>query len=119
MERAYFIQHKGERILILDGSSCTVEDAPAHLAKAREIIRSQPEKSVYTLTDLTNARFIDKIAADMKETIAGNRPYVYAAAMVGVTGLKQILLNSVLKLTGRKLALFNTVEQAKDWLVAQ
>jgi calcineurin-like phosphoesterase family protein len=119
MERVYFIQHKGKKILIIDGSNCTVEEAPATLAKAREVIRSQPEKSVYTLTDLTNARFDDKIALDMKETIAGNKPYVYAAAVVGVTGLKQIFLNSVIKLTGRKLALFNTVEQAKDWLAEQ
>jgi hypothetical protein len=119
VERVYFIQHKVKKILLIDGSNCTIEEAPAALAKAREIIRSRPEKSVLTLTDLTNARFNDKIAAEMKETISGNKPYVYAAAVVGVTGLKQIFLNSILKLTGRKLALFNTVEQAKDWLAEQ
>ena len=32
---------------------------------------------------------------------------------------KKILFNSLLKLTGRKLTLFDTAEQAKDWLAEQ
>jgi hypothetical protein len=38
---------------------------------------------------------------------------------VGVTGLKQVLLNAVIKLSGRKLTAFNTLAEAKDWLSAQ
>lgn len=119
MERVYFIQHRGKKILFIDGSNCTVEEAPAHLAKARDVIRSQPEKSVYTLTDMTNARFNDEVAEEMKKNVAGNKPFVVAATVVGVTGLKKIFFNSLLKLTGRKLTLFDTAEQAKDWLAEQ
>jgi len=37
----------------------------------------------------------------------------------GITALKQILYNSIVKLTGKKLTLFDTLEQAKDWLAEQ
>jgi hypothetical protein len=55
----------------------------------------------------------------MKEFVIHNKPYVVAAAVVGVTGLKQVILNAVMKLSGRKLTAFNTLAAAKDWLAAQ
>jgi hypothetical protein len=36
-----------------------------------------------------------------------------------VTGLKQVILNTVMKLSGRKLTAFHTLAEAKDWLAAQ
>ena len=117
MERVSFIQHKGKKILYIDASNVNIEEALAVIAKARETIRSQPEKSVFILTNLTNARFDDKVTAAMKEYVAGNKPYVAKSAVVGVTGLKQILYNAIMKFSGRKVVMFNTQDQAKEWLV--
>lgn len=119
MASASFIQHKGRKILYLDGSNCNAEEALTLIATARDIIRSQPEKSLYTFTDITNSRFNEKVTEAMKEYVAGNKPYVVAAAVVGVTGLKQIILNSILKISGRKLMMFDRHAQALDWLVEQ
>lgn len=119
MDRIYYIRHREKKILYLDGSNVNFEEALPLIREAKEFIRSQPEKSLLTLTDLTNARFNDHVTQSLKEYVAGNKPYVIAAAVIGVTGLKQILLNSILKLSGRKLTLCDTKEQALDWLAGQ
>jgi len=52
----------------------------------------------------------------MKEFVIHNKPYVVASAVVGVTGLKQIIYNAVMKFSGRKLTAFDSLAEAKDWL---
>jgi hypothetical protein len=119
MERAYFAEHKGKKFLYIDLSKGTVEEGLAVIAKAKGIIRSQPEKSVLVFTDVTDARFNPEVTDALKEYVAGNKPYVVASAVIGVTGLKQILVNAIMKFSGRKLVMFNTKEQSLDWLVEQ
>ena len=63
----------------------------------------------FSITDVTDAWFDPDVIDAMKEFLIGNKPYVVAAAVVGVTG-------QVMKLFGRRLVLFDTVEQAKEWL---
>lgn len=111
MERVYFTEYKGKKLLYIDMSKCNAEEMFAVIANAAEIIRSQPEKSVFSLTDVTDAWFDPEVNDAMKEFLSGNKPYVVAAAVVGVSGSK------IMKIFGRKLVLFDTVEQAKEWLV--
>jgi hypothetical protein len=40
------------------------------------------------------------------------------SAVVGVTGLKQIVFNGLMKLTGRDVKSFNSVDDAKRWLAS-
>ena len=42
-----------------------------------------------------------------------------AIAVVGVTGVKWIIVQSLIKLTGRNIKLFDTRENAKEWLAGQ
>ena len=41
---------------------------------------------------------------------------VTASAVVGVAGLKKIVYDAVIRFSGRQIATFDTVEQAKGWL---
>ena len=109
MERVYFTEYKRKKFLYIDMSKCSAEEMFAVIAKASEIIRSQPESSVFSITDVTDAWFDPDVIDAMKEFLIGNKPYVVAAAVVGVTG-------KVMKLFGRRLVLFDTVKQAKEWL---
>ena len=42
-----------------------------------------------------------------------------ASAAVGVSGLKKIIVLSLMKLAGRDIKLFDTREEALDWLAGQ
>jgi len=119
MDRVQFIQHKGKKILHLNFSECTPDEVLRVIEMAKAAIRTQSPGSVFTLTDVTNTAFNSKVSDAMKEFVIHNKPYVIAAAVVGVTGLKQIIYNAVMKFSGRKLTAFNTLDEAKDWLAAQ
>lgn len=119
MERVKFIQHQGQPILFLDFSGCSIDDMLECIEEAREVIRSQPKKSVLTLTDVTNARYNVKVLETMIEFINGNRPFVEAGAVVGMDSLKKTVYKAIIKYSGRKLPAFDDIEKAKDWLVRQ
>jgi len=116
-EKVRFIQHDGKKILHLDFSRSKAEDVLATISAAKRAIGMQPEKSLLTLTDVTDARFNDAVAQEMKDFTAHNRPFVRAAAVVGVTGLKRIIFEAVIAFSGRKLSTFDSIEKAKQWLV--
>jgi len=119
MERVQFIHHRGAEILFLDFSRCSIEEASVLIEAAAAVIQSRPLQSLLTLTDVTDIRFDPQLSQRMKEFTAHNRPYVRAAAVLGVTGLKKILFEAVMIFSGRKLHTFATSEEAKSWLAEQ
>jgi flavodoxin len=116
MERVQFIQHKGKKILHLNFADCTADEVLTVIDQAEAAIRTQARQSVFTLTDVTNTTFNSNVSDAMKEFVIHNKPYIVASAVVGVTGLKQIIYNAVMKFSGRKLTAFDSLAEAKDWL---
>jgi hypothetical protein len=55
----------------------------------------------------------------MKEFSKSVTPHMKASAAVGVTGIKKIILQSLIMLAGRDIKLFNTREEALEWLSKQ
>ncbi len=119
MERVQFIQHKGKQILHLDFTFAKPEEVVEASKAAMGVIAKQPAKSIRTLTDVTNMNFNTESTQALKELAKHNTPYVIAGAVVGITGLKQIIYNAVIKFSGRNLVVFDTPDLAKEWLVSQ
>jgi len=120
MNRTQTINYQGKTIFLLDFSNLSAIDeinAVAHEAKA--FIHRQAPHSQYTLTNIEGMHFNNQIKDIFVELAKSNKPYVRAGAIVGVTGMKQILFNGIMKLTGRDIKSFSSAEQAKSWLVAQ
>jgi dihydroxyacetone kinase DhaKLM complex PTS-EIIA-like component DhaM len=116
MDRVYFIEHKGKRILFLDFSDCYIEEALKVVDEAKQMIRGQPSNSLLTLTDVTGARFNTELTNAMKELASHNKPFVKAAAIVGITGMKKIIYDAVMRFSKRKISTFDDIGSAKDWL---
>ncbi len=117
--RVKFIEHKGKKILHLDFSQARADEVIHIIRKAKDVIAAQPANSIRTLTDVTDLKFNTDASEAMKEFASHNKPFVTAAAVVGVTGLKRIIYNAVVKFSGRNLVVFDSHGQAKDWLVEQ
>jgi hypothetical protein len=114
-----FIEHKGCSILLIDFHGCEPSAFLERIRYARSVIGRQPFDSVRTLTDVTKARFNSQVSEAIKEYTAHNKPYVRAAAVVGLSGLQEIVYNVIIKLTGRNIATFSDVAAAKDFLANQ
>jgi hypothetical protein len=120
MERIQIINYQGKKILSIDFSNLqTVEEIAALMKEIKEYIHIQPPLSVYSLTNIEGMHFNNTIKDMFSEIAKSNKPFVRAGAIVGVTGLKQILFNGIMKLSGRDLKCFSAVEPAKNWLVMQ
>jgi len=115
-ERVQFIKHEGKEILFLNFSECRAHEVIPVIDQAKLVIRTRPEQSVLTLTDVTNMRFDDRVSEEMKAFTLHNKPYVRAAAVVGVVGIKKIIFEAVMLFSKRKLHAFDNREQAKSWL---
>ena len=111
-----FITHKGKRIFFIDFSDCNAEEILSRIESSRSIIQSQPAASVLTLTYVRNARFDRRVSQSLKEYSRDNKPFVRAAAIVGLSGLMEIILHAVVMFTRRKFSIFEDLEEAKDWL---
>lgn len=117
MARTQLINHGGKKIILLDYTNLQdINEIIEVSNEAKTYIHAQPALSVYSLTNIDGMHFNNKIRDIFTDLAKSNKPYVKAGAIVGVTGMKQILFNGIMKLTGRDIKSFNTLEQAKDWL---
>jgi len=120
MPKVEFITHKDKKILFFD-----IRDNPDPLEsmrigdQAKAIIMAQPQNSVLHLTDVTRARYNPEATDYMKEYSAQVTPFVKASAMVGVGGIRNIILHALIRVSGRNIKLFDDLEKAKDWLAEQ
>ncbi len=119
MNRVRFINESGVRICLLDFSHTHSEEALQIIESAKKLISAEPKQSVLTLTDVTETKYDKTVTQKLKELSTQNKPYVKAGAAVGVTGLKKIVFQGVMKVSGRNLSLFDTREEAIKWLSSQ
>jgi len=119
VERVRFIEHKGRKIIHLDFSRLKADDSIPIIEQARVTIGGYPPKSVFTLTDVSESNFNNRVTQALKALVVHNKPYVVASAVIGIDGLKQIIFNSVMTFSGRQLHAFDTLAEAKDWLASQ
>ncbi|HEY3448721.1 MAG TPA: hypothetical protein VGK67_20350 [Myxococcales bacterium] len=119
MPRVRLVTHEGRVVVLIDASQMEVEDARKVFLEERALVASQPKGSALTLTDVSGTPLEDSLVTTVRETVAANAPYVKAGAVVGVTGLKKMALNTINLLTSRNLRAFSTREQALAWLAQQ
>jgi hypothetical protein len=118
--RSRIITHKGKEILFQDFSGLkTAEEVNAVINESRVYFRSQPIGTAMSLANIQEMHFNNQIKDLFMNFVRENKPYMKASAIIGVTGLKQVVFNGIMKLTGRDVKSFNDENQAKEWLVSQ
>ena len=120
MDRVKFVEHRGARILLSDLSG--IRDT-AELQRAirigTELVQAEPPLSVLVLVDVTAVEYTLEAFAILQQSVAVNRPYVRARAVVGLPRAAAVPYGIVAKLSARPMASFDDRETAMDWLVAQ
>jgi hypothetical protein len=118
MERAQFVEYKGKKIFVLDFTDCQSSEMPAFIDECAHQVQAQPKKSVYTITISTGAKFDSDVVGKLKLLTRDNEPHVIKSAVVGTSGMQQVLLMIVSNFSNRKFELFDSVEQAKEFIAA-
>lgn len=117
MNRCYFIDHKGIRIFYIDFTNLRTEkEIEDVIIESKNLIRSSSKKSMINLANIEGMHFNNNIKELFTEYVKGNADYVKKSAIVGVTGLKKIVFNGIMKITGRDVYCLNSIDEAKNWL---
>ena len=117
--RVRFIDHKGNRILYIDFSHATPGEFLAVIEEAETTISKEPPQSLLTLTNMEKVMHDREVDQRLKAYVEHNKPYVRAGAVVGLNEARKVIFSFLNQSTGRNLKEHDTLESARDWLVAQ
>jgi hypothetical protein len=119
MGRVRIVSHRGTQIVFQDFSRVTTaEEGLRAIDEAREFVERQPP-GVLVLTDVTGSTFDQRVVDALKDLAKHHKPFVAASAIVGMSPIQRVIYATVLKITGRVIRPFTTLDEAKDWLAEQ
>jgi hypothetical protein len=120
-ERLRKITHKGVSIMYTDYSGFSSwDDWRALIEAERKIMPNEPLGSVRAVAIFTDSRFTTEVFEAIKQLAVSNRPHMRASALVGLSSLqKTAFLKAIERTSDRSFALFDTLDEALDWLVDQ
>ncbi len=113
------LEHKGKKIHYMNFSSCDRRRMVAAIEEIEPQIEKEPANSILTLVDVDGIIFNTEILKAFKEFTEHNKPHVKAGAVLGIKGVQKIAYDAVMRFSNRNLPIFETIEEAKDWLVQQ
>jgi len=111
----------GRSFMYLDFSYIkTNEDLNKIMEMAKTKIAAYSGQSLYTISNIGHMRLDLKTKELAMEYLRHNTPYVKSAALIGLDGIKKVMINRVIKLSGRKnISFAYSKEQAIQLLIQQ
>jgi len=119
MPGAKFLGYKDKRILVIDLGNCDLENMVKIVKEAKVLIAKEPPQSVLTLTNVQGIKFHGLISKVAKEFTEHNKPFVKAAAIIGLDPVRVDDFKEIVDFARREFKVFESSEEAKDWLITQ
>ena len=121
MERVEEFVLDGRTFFYFDLSGFETNDDFSKLIKAtEELIAKHPQNSLYTITNIENVKFDTETKEIVAKWMEHNKPYVKYGTVIGVDGIKKIMVNMIFKQSGRSnMSFTSTKEQAIELLLKQ
>ena len=116
--KSRWIVHKGVEILYGDfsGFQRNHEALRAEVEAADKEILRRPRGSVLSIADLTGTVTSREVVELFKQSATATKDHMRKQAVIGVKGVQKILAQGVAFFSGQSMHLFDTVDQAKEWL---
>lgn len=110
----------GESFIYFDFSGFKINYEFKRLTtEGKAIIEKYPKQSVYTITNIKGILFDTQTKEIFAQWAEHNKPYVKQGAMIGMDGIKKIMMGSVLEISGREnVGYAHTKEQAIKLLLS-
>ena len=117
--RVRFITHGDQRVLLVDCTDCTAEQVAKIADQVPALVTEEPPRSVLLLGDFSRAKFSKDSVEHLKIATVFDRPYLKRAAWVLTENLPKTLLDSIRTFSQRKIPIFNTRDEALEYLLSQ
>ena len=117
------IQYKKKEIYFIDYSNIKTSEEFLKTIKEtgafREKVKSMGKKDLLILVDITDSYLNIEILDELKKAGRIIKDISMKEAIVGITGYKRILLQIIQTFTNLHFNVFNTTEEAKNWLIKE
>ena len=121
-ERAEWIVYNGIRIIFQDYHGLGDEAFVAEIKRTEkdlfDIGKREGERSLLILVDINDTVIKPDVMNAFKSVASVLEPYTVATAILGVYGVRKMLLDIVRTFSNMNLKAFDTEQEAKEWLVA-
>ena len=119
VEGIEYIEYKGKRILYANFQGVkSIEESRKLLEREMKMIAESPEP-VLLLVNLHDSVMAPENLQYTKDKLAELRAKVKKSGLVGVSGLKPVIVQGISRSTGGlDQQVFGTLDEAKDWLVS-
>lgn len=119
--KSKWIEHGGKRILYADYANFekNVDVFQNEVDAVTQVITHEPASSVRLLVDVHGTPGTPEIMNVLYVSAKACKPHMIATAVVGVGGIRMMLMRSVTRITGMPLTAIETIDEARDWLVNQ
>jgi hypothetical protein len=117
MERIRKISHKGKEIIFVDYSDVKNEAEMISILKAhKDMVLGENSRFIFC-ADYTGSVKPSEYALEANKFLSDLEHLIIKGSFIGVTGIKNILLTSVITLFGLNFKTFNEKNSALDYLV--
>ncbi|MBN1962221.1 MAG: hypothetical protein JW841_14895 [Deltaproteobacteria bacterium] len=116
--RIKWIQYRGKQVLKVDYQGLRGDELLDIMDKVPSFYSGHPLGSVLVLTDVRNTHADEKTMSAIKNLTKKTKPYEKKSAVIGITGIKGILLSAVKVFASHSIAPFSDEKEALDWLVS-
>jgi hypothetical protein len=113
--------HGGHRYLYSDysGLGTDVDTLAREVAIAKQITLREPDASVLKLVNVADSVGTPEGVEILRQSTADTKAKIRRVAVLGVTGLKQLMAQGIARMTGQTIRYFDTEREALDWLVSE
>jgi hypothetical protein len=114
-------EHEGKKFIYYDLSHFKNNSQFREFIEyAKEVIQKHPrDNSLFSITNIEGVMYDSETKTIVAEWMDFNRPHVRQGAVIGLDGIKRIMVNSILKISGRNnMKFFRTKDEAVEWLTA-
>ncbi|MCD4695143.1 MAG: hypothetical protein K8S16_02790 [Bacteroidales bacterium] len=113
------MNYKGKTIFLADHRGSQDDEVIANQEKLLELVSNEKTNEALTLTDMTGVFTTRKVHKELSRIGDDLMARSKKAAIVGMaSGAKKILITAYMDLTRQPMKLFDTVEEAREWLVS-
>ena len=116
-KRMIWMTYKGKKILYNDYRNLQGSEIPDILDAILSLTLKSGEKGYLNLVDVRDSYANKETIDAFNKGAKAVKDITDKTAVLGITGVKKILLNVVNKFSNMGAKAFDTIEEAKEWLV--
>jgi len=115
--RMKWLKYKGYEILLDDYTNVMPDQFAPLIRRITELTFQSGKKDILLIVDVTGAYANKEAVNAFSESGKKSKILIKKTAVLGITGVKKIFLNIVNKFTNLNAKPFNTMEEAKEYLI--